>query len=416
MSVKSNITSVINHEDFFAYLIALILSTLLVGFAPSSIALGLFVFFAMRFAIVNKVKLRLELPMLLPVVLYLFCCASYFWTVDQRLTSRGLGRLVVFLVIPVAFSLIPKLTSRSFRLIFKYFSISNVLLSCFFLIVATINYLKTGQLTVFTYHDLVQILDLNAIYVSVFFSISFFFLVSKTNKNRLDVIGMVILALMIFLLSSKMITVSFIICNIIYIVFYKGIRFLKSTKTIVLISLALIISTFVSKQVIERFLVEKSTNFEEVLTREKFNRVYPWTGSSIRLLQLRNLKGQIEEEDIIWKGFGLFASRENLKDRHLAFNTYFAYHGYNYHNMYAQILSELGIFGLVMLLLILILGLVKSIKTKHFFYFAFYLLMMMTFLTESFLWVQRGLFLFVIIHCIFNRTDFSILNKPNAIN
>jgi O-antigen ligase len=416
MSVRVKTLHIINHRDFLSYLIALILSTLLIGYAPSSIALGVFVFFALRYAIVNKVKLSFDVMMLLPIILYLLFCASYFWSVDQQLTLKGIGRLVSFLTVPLVFSIIPKLTMRSFRLIFNSFSISNVLLGGYFIIVATINYIKTGQLTVFTYHDLVQVLDLNAIYVAVFFSISFFFLISKTNKSQLDIFGLIFLGLMIFLLSSKMIIVTFIICNMIYIVFYKGIGFLKSTKAIAIISVALVISIVASKQVINRFLEETTTNFEEVLYKDKFNRVYPWTGTSIRLLQLRNLKAQIEEDDIFWKGFGLFASRENLKERHLAFNTYYGYHGYNYHNMYAQIFSELGIFGFLILLLILILGFAKANKSKSFLYFAFYVLMTMTFLTESFLWVQRGLFLFIIMHCILNRTVFSNLNKLNTFN
>lgn len=416
MSVKSKIEFVINHQDFFSYSIALILCTSLIGYAPSSIALGIFVFFALRFGILNKVKLKFELMLLLPIILYLLFCASYFWSVDQELTLKGIGRLVVFLIVPFMFGFIPKLTNKSFLLIFNCFSISNALLGVFFMIVAIFNYFKTGQLTVFTYHDLVQILDLNAIYVSVFFSISFFFLLSKANKNRFDLMGLMFLGLMIFLLSSKMIIITFVICNVIYIVFYKGIGFFKSKKVIAITLFALIVSSIASKHVLERFLIEKTTNFEEVLHKEKFNRVYPWTGTSIRLLQLRILKDQIEEDGVFWKGFGLFASRENLIKRHTAFNTYYGYHSYNYHNMYAQIFSELGILGLLILLLILILGLLKSIKIKHFFYFTFYLLMTMTFLSESFLWVQRGLFLFVIMHCVLNRTFFSILNKPSTIN
>ena len=43
-----------------------------------------------------------------------------------------------------------------------------------------------------------------------------------------------------------------------------------------------------SHEVVNRILIESTTNFEEVVNREKFNRVYPWTGISIRLLQLSN--------------------------------------------------------------------------------------------------------------------------------
>jgi hypothetical protein len=67
-------------------------------------------------------------------------------------------------------------------------------------------------------------------------------------------------------------------------VFYKGIGFLNGAKTIAIISVTLVIPIMASKQVIERFSVETTTNFEKVLHKEKFNRVYLWTGTSIRLL------------------------------------------------------------------------------------------------------------------------------------
>ena len=63
---------------------------------------------------------------------------------------------------------------------------------------------------------------------------------------------------------------------------------------------------FSSKKGIERAVVEKASNIEEVWKSEKFNRIYPWTGTTIRLLQLRNLKNQIKDDKIFWTGFGLF--------------------------------------------------------------------------------------------------------------
>jgi hypothetical protein len=44
MSVKSKIALGIKHKEFLPHLIASILSVLLIGYTPSSIALGIFVF------------------------------------------------------------------------------------------------------------------------------------------------------------------------------------------------------------------------------------------------------------------------------------------------------------------------------------------------------------------------------------
>ncbi|WP_425076427.1 O-antigen ligase family protein [Psychroserpens sp. S379A] len=413
MNVKSKIESIINHDSFLHYLLMLTLSTILIGYAPSSIALVVFCLFAIRNAIINKITFKPNLFLLLSCILYILCCVSYFWTVDQALTIKGIGRLSVFLLVPIVFTTIPKLTFKSFQVILNGFTVSNILLGIFFLIVAVVNYIKFNNSSVFTYHDFVEILDLNAIYVSVFYSLSYFFILSKKIKKRIDYIGLLLLLIFILLLSSKTIIATFLLGNILYFVFYKKRSTLKSPKAIGIVLVSIVIITFTSREVVKRVLVETTTNFEEVLNREKFNKIYPWTGTSIRLLQLRNLKEQIEENNVFWKGFGLFASRENLRERHLAFNTYHGYYGYNYHNMYAQILAELGIFGLLTLLVILGTGLKKSFKAKSFFMLMFYFLMIMTFFTESFLWVHRGVFLFVIMSCIFYRTDFQ-KNKIRA--
>lgn len=411
MSVKSKIRSVNNHDDFLSYMLALTLSTILVGYAPSSITLIVFCLFVIRHRLINKISFKLNTSSILLISLYLFCCVSYLWTVDQELSLKGMGRLPVLLVIPIIFAMIPKFTVKSFKIVLNGFTISNILLGLFFLVVAIINYIKLGDSTVFTYHDFVDVLNLNAIYVSVFFALSYFFLLSKKTKKRIDYLGLFFLGTTILLLSSKTIIAAFLIGNITYIFTNNRFKSLNPSKTIGFFLIMISIAAMTSHEVVERILTEKTTNFEEVLHREKFNKVYPWTGTSIRLLQLRNLKEQIEEDDVFWKGFGLFASRKNLRDRYIAFNLYPGYYGYNYHNMYAQILSELGIFGLLTLLVILGLGFIKSFKTKSFFMLMFYFLMTMVFITESFLWVHRGVFIFVIMNCLFHKTDFLKLKQ-----
>lgn len=416
MSVVSKILLIINHTNFFAYLLGLTLSTVLVGYAPSSIFLGIFVFFTIRYKVLNKPKFRISKLLLLPLGFYLICCLSFFWTVDYEQTLKGIGRLSVFLILPICLSSIPKLNNKSLQIIFNCFTVSNLLLGFFFLLVAAINYFKERTLMVFTYHDLVSILDLNAIYVSVFFTISYFYLQSKLDKSLSDYLKLIFLGLLIILLSSKAVIFTLILGNLIYVIVRGRKLNLKKSKILAVGVVITIFFAFVSRGIFERVLVETKTNLEEVIYKEKFNRVYPWTGTSIRILQLRNLKRQIEEDNIFWSGFGLYASRENLKKRHLAFNTYYGYHDYNYHNMYAQALSELGIFGLIVLVSMLGFGIRKAIKIKSFFMFMFFFIMAVVFFTESFLWVHRGVFLFVILITIFLRYDISSLELKDIKN
>lgn len=271
---------------------------------------------------------------------------------------------------------------------------------------AIINFLRTSSLKVFTYHELVSALKLNAIYVSVYFAMSYFFLLNKTVKNKFVWIGMSFLVILIMLLSSKMVIVLFLIGNVIYGI--KEIKRVKLNHRVFIIAFVLVAVT--SSSVINRLTIEFSTNVEEVMQRKEFTKVYPWTGTSIRILQLRNLKEQIMEDKILLHGYGLFASRKDLKRRHQKLNTYPTFHEYNYHNMYAQILSELGLPGLLLLLFMLISGIAISLRERFFLMLIFFFMMTVIFLTESFLWVHRGAFFFVILYCIFVKSDFSHIN------
>ncbi len=404
MTALKRISIKINSVEFLMYLLALSVSTLLLGFATSGILLGLFVFFSIRHAILNKTSFKIELPFLLPILLYVLFVLSLMWSVDKAQTLKGLERTVSLLLVPTAFMLIPKLTKKDFMIVMKVFTVFNFFLGVFFLIIATYGFFKTKTLDAYTYHNLVAIFDLNAIYVSLIFSISMFYLISLKQRSIKQKSMIVFFLLFLFLLSSK--TILFVLCIgiLIYILNSKIPKL--NRKTVILVSIIGITIIGISSITLsERFSFEKHTKFSEVLEKEEFGKVYYWTGSSIRLFQLRILKEQIEEENIILKGFGLFASKQNLEQRHKNYDTYFKFHYYNYHNQYAQTLSETGVLGLVILLSILICVWIRGIKSKNFLIIMFSLMMSFVFFTESVLWRQRGLFLFIIFYCLLIKTS-----------
>ena len=404
MTALKRISIKINSVEFLMYLLALSVSTLLLGFATSGILLGVFVFFSIRHAILNKTSFKIELPFLLPILLYVLFVLSLIWSVDKAQTLKGLERTVSLLLVPTAFMLIPKLTKKDFMIVMNVFTVFNFFLGVFFLIIATYGFFKTKTLDAYTYHNLVAIFDLNAIYVSLIFSISMFYLISLKQRSIKQKSMIVFFLLFLFLLSSK--TILFVLCIgiLIYILNSKIPKL--NRKTLILVSIIGITIIGISSITLsERFSFEKHTKFSEVLEKEEFGKVYYWTGSSIRLFQLRILKEQIEEENIILKGFGLFASKQNLEQRHKNYDTYFKFHYYNYHNQYAQTLSETGLLGLIILLSILICVWIRGVKSKNFLIIMFSLMMSFVFFTESVLWRQRGLFLFIIFYCLLIKTS-----------
>ncbi len=411
MNAISKIDKILYKPYFFPSLIALVLSTLFIGYAPSSIALGILVFFSLWNAITSKRKIIIQYTLLLPIIIYIVFVLSLFWTVNIDLTIKGLERMITLCLIPMIFLILPKFSLYQTKLVLEYFTKANFLYGIFFLLVAGINFIKTKSLIVFTYHDFVSILDLNAIYVSTYFLICLAYLLSKGEKSKFDKISIIFFIGLILLLSSKIMLLVLALLLLIYLLLLKRLTYFNNFKTVLTIIIGISIVMLTSTQVIKRFLDEKKTDINEVLYSEKFNKIYPWTGTSIRLLQLRILYEQIEEESIFWKGFGLFASRENLKKRHLDLNTYKGYHGYNYHNQYAQILSEIGVFGLLLLVLMLYLNLKEALKSRNFLFLSFAIIMPLVFVTESFLWVHRGIFFFILFYCLLNRTDYNLKFK-----
>ena len=84
MSVIEKIKIKINSLEFLMYLLGGSLSLLLIGFAASGILLGAFCFFSLRYCISNKTKLQFDLALFLPLLLYLYFIATYYWSVDKE--------------------------------------------------------------------------------------------------------------------------------------------------------------------------------------------------------------------------------------------------------------------------------------------------------------------------------------------
>lgn len=414
MSAITTISEVLRTKNIGHYLVALVLSTLMLDYAYASICLGLFFTYTILDFIVNKERrLNLDVKLFLPVLLFLWFAATYFWSIDKDLTLKGIGRMLSLILVPIGFFLVPKFSKKEFVIVMQIFTISNFIFGSLFLVLSFIRYIKTENFNEFSYHNLVLDFELNAIYVSAFYSISFIYLLTKKKKSSFDVFCLIFFFTLIILLSSKTILFCLLFAS-----FIIGINKLKNSRIkIVEIIWALIIlcliGFFATKEISRRVKEEFShvnsyekSSLLQVLEKKEFSKVYPWTGASIRLFQLRLLKEQIEDEHILSSGFGLFASRVDLEKRHIKYGTYNGFHNYNYHNLYAQVLSETGVLGFFLLLVVLSMNFISAIKSTNLLFLFFSFLVPVWSFTESILWVQRGLFFFIILFCLFNRVNF----------
>ena len=134
-----------------------------------------------------------------------------------------------------------------------------------------------------------------------------------------------------------------------------------------------------------------------MLTCEKFNRVYPWTGTTIRLFQARIFYEMADESDTFLTGFGINASQEKIVEKQNHYNLYWGYNVYNFHNQYIQAFSELGVLGFIGILLLLFFILKGYLNTKELFLLFFLIIMASVFVTESYIWRQRGMLHFLVL-------------------
>ncbi|MFN8326046.1 MAG: O-antigen ligase family protein [Flavobacteriaceae bacterium] len=407
----------------------LLLVTIPFPFAVNNIALGIFIISA----IINFKKHQGSVTKLLvlPIILYLLMVVSCIWSIDKNESFKALSKEIPLLLIPVFFMLKKPFTKNQKKRIIEFYSHSMVLLAIFFLVRAVVRYFISNDSRVFFYHGedyvdygLVPKL-LNAIHVSVFVAVAFFYFFSKEKKSFLDKAFALILFGFLLLLSSKNIVITVVLLVLIYIFFFSKSGYRMRLRNIIVLGLIVALGLSIGK-IKQRFEVEFSSNTKRSLSADVVNGIpqgvhyvsikEAWTnktftpndyfpGTAFRVYQLRIFKEFLSENNIFFSGFGLNASYPMIYNKAVFYNLYMGndgYHDKNFHNQYIQIFAELGVFGFLIIIIMLIYNLKNAIKSKDFVFFAFAFLMISLFLTESFLWRQRGVVFFTAFYCLFN--------------
>lgn len=403
--------------------IALLLALLTIplNYAVNSIAIGVFVVTTLFFA--KKSNFRLDKNLLLVVILFLLMSLSLLWTADFEASIKALSKELPLLIFGLSFMTFPTFDSSKKQFVLKYYSFGMFFYLLYFLIKAGMRYAVTFDSSVFFYHELVTD-DLNAIHVSVYMVVAFFYFYSKKAKSRIDLIVSLLFVIFIFLLSSKNIIIVFMGLLLAFELFYSKAKLSLKKIVLCLLILGSILILFSSK-IKERFLVEWNANTiantctattdqthvvsaYEAWTKEKFNQNDYFPGTAFRVYQMRIFKEMLKEDAIFFTGYGLNASDFKIKEKgkeHTVFSgdaTHDGYQNKNFHNQYIQIFAETGIIGLLLLVLIVSLNLRNALKSKDFVAISFSVLMISLFLTESFLSRQRGVVFFAILFCVFN--------------
>jgi O-antigen ligase len=428
-SVWKNIQAENSENKFFTTFLGLLLSVpLFMGL--NNVALALFILSAIVYR--KQLKFQFSVALFLPILLFLWMCASYFWSIDKAETLQAIPREIALFIVPFVFLFIPRFSTTQQNKIITYYSYSMVVLVLVFLIRAIIRFILHKETSYLFYHGPDNDTDtglvpkvLNAIHVSVYVAVAFFHFFIKEKKSIWDKLISALLFCFIILLSSKNIIFIFIILLCIHVFFYSKIANRMRLRNIALV--LFVVGAFLSiGKIRDRFLIELQTNTSKSLgttniveqqagvnyisiadawTKERFEYSDYFPGTALRVYQIRLFKEFLQEEPIFWNGFGLNASKIKLLEKEKKYNLYPGYGTFNFHNQYVQTVAELGFIGFIFLLLILFICTKKALKTQNFLHISFSILMISLFLTESFLWRQRGVTFFIVFYCLFMQNE-----------
>jgi O-antigen ligase len=419
-----------NNSSFVPVLLVLV--TIPLSYAINNIALGLFV--AVALITLRRANFSFQSHLIFPIMLYVLMALSFFWSIDQESTLSALSKEVSLLIIPLGFLFIKDFNKEERQKIISYYSYAIAILVFYYLIRAAIRYFILQDIRVFFYHGtneddfgLVPKL-LNAIHVSVFVAVAFFYFFTKEIKSKMDIFLSVLLFGFVLLLSSKNIILVFVLLVLLHLFFFSKASHQLRLRNLIVFGL-IIGFIFSFGRIKTRFQQEFQTNSDKSLSANVIEGVpvgvhyvslkEAWTndtftpndyfpGTAFRVYQFR-IFTELIREDFVWlTGFGLNASYPKIEEKAKYYNLFLGneitegYQTKNFHNQYIQIFAELGVLGFILLLLMLIVNVKIAYKSKDFVHFAFAILMISLFLTESFIWRQRGVVYFTLLYCLFN--------------
>ena len=410
------------HPNFVCILLALL--TIPMGYAVNGFAVALLVLVSL--VTFKKAHFRIETSQLLPLSLFVLMALSLLWTNDLNSSVKALQKGLPLILIPICFLISPPFTIAQKRKLMGFFSIGMVAFTLYWLGKAAIRFAMGRDLSVFFYHELVTE-DVNAIHVAVYVTVAISYFMTVQSKTLLQKLALLLLSFFLILLSSKNITVIFVLISVVY-----GLRHFKSKqRSSVLLGvlvLGLLAGIAMTGKIKDRFTAEfqqgHSVNKEmsnergnvynvsiaQAWNQEKFNGNDYFPGTAFRVYQLHIFTEMLREDNILFSGYGLNASAFRIEQKgreHGVYDGEGREEGYlkkNFHNQYIQLFAELGIFGFLILMAMVAVNLKNAIRTKDFIHISFAILMISLFLTESFLSRQRGIVFFTIMYCLYNAT------------
>ena len=383
----------------------------------------------------KKKHFSINHSIILLIVLFLIMLLSSTWSINPQETTKAIIKELPLIIISLVVLLNKKITEFERNKIIKYYSYSIVLFSIYFIVRALIKYFSSDS-NVFFSHELVT-KELNAVHYSIFVSFSLLYFITQETNTIKTVLIQLFLILFLILLQSKIVIITTVFLTFLYFFFYSKSANKMRLRNIVLLGIVFFSFLFFNriKEKIEfEFQLNSENNIghtvipkemfgdriismKEAWENKKFEQTDFFSGAYFRVYQFRMFLEIMKEENVFFQGLGLNASYKKIEEKGLKYNVFKGnettegYQKKNFHNQYIQTFAELGLVGFILLILILFINLKNALKNKDFIHIAFAILMISLFLTESFLWRQRGVVFFTVFYCLFNTIHLSEKEK-----
>lgn len=396
------------------YIILLVIVSLPLSVKLNSIAIISLCLVMVIYSFKKQIKLK-------PTLLWFYCIPFLFDLFGLLYTSNFnngmefvIRRLTIFLF-PIIFSLIP-ISKRKLRL-FCYtfvFVCSLIGLGCLIWaiyqqIIWSIKY-NNWEINwfIFSYHNLVKIISIHAVYFSIYvgFSISFLTIeLFQSHKKSLTfkaaIVGLIIFNFFIlFLLAARLpiaATLLFFICFVNYFLWKKSKSLTAGVNLLIILVLLFAFSQFTILK--ERFLgafnLQQETEYIHVWGPSKGNitvRYQKWHGTLLVIM----------EDPILGTGTGDLHTNLMEKYKEIGFIKGIDA-GFDPHNQFLNTTARTGMFSGLIYILMFLLPAFYSLITRKLLYLSFLIIVFSVSLTESVLSSQKG----IVFYSLFNSILFS---------
>ncbi len=365
------------------------------------------------------------------IIFYLLHTISYFYSENKQGSAFDLQVKLSLIVFPLVIGT-GNINMKLFGKIILSFATGIAVIAVFCFIRALNIWLETGSTAMFFYHNLVNNLDANAIYMSWYalLAISALLLFPWGNyapkiPKWIRIIILLILSVFVIVLSSRLLLTLFFVVTI-PVFFYNHARNTKLTTGKILaastIIIAILLLVFTTKNPIkQRYDDILHKNFSQVWLTDYSNvEDSSFSNLTLRLFIWRVGFENIKEHKLFVYGAGngdvtilQNAKMAEYKIRNMNSTDPAArsnLQNINTHNMFLQSLMMLGIPGLLMFILIIVLPFLylNKVGEAKYIYIIFNIVSFLFMMQESALQSQAGVVFFSLFSMIFYSISYSL--------